>query len=352
MNSQLQQLGEIKSSFSTRPATGQDLAQIASLTSRDENWVSALSNQLQNINNRILVAEKDDQLVGFIHFRIVKRGVDVVDGRLKRLIKHYLGIQGDDSDAIMLPIQYGLIQEIYVSPELRNRGIKKALIEACIEWSRSQQLSELQVELHPEEEQLISFYRNAGFTDSRVTIHRKMPERIPRHKKYIRPADQDDLPQLVELVKNQIMYQQSLANSFELNPDLNWAQYVSSINNNRSAVHIVAEKNNHLVGFLEAWIYQRGVYGIRGYFLSLGKRIIFPTMKRPEPFGVMEHIYVLPEFRNTDVAQNLVLGIVHWFRDKGVEDVLASIWANNESTLRIARVIGFKPIKIILCKSI
>ena len=94
------------------------------------------------------------------------------------------------------------------------------------------------------------------------------------------------------------------------------------------------------------------MYGIRNYLRSIARRFFFPRTEQPERFGVMENVYVLPEFRKRDVAQNLVLGGVNRFRDQGAEKVLGSVWANNESTLNLARVIGFKVIKVVLTKSI
>ena len=114
----------------------------------------------------------------------------------------------------------------------------------------------------------------------------------------------------------------------------------------------IAEQNDRIVGYIEAWLFLRGVYGIKSNLHHIARRFFFPTIKQPEPFGVMEHVYVLPEFRKRDVAQNLVLGAVNWFQDQGVKEVLSSVWANNESTLKLTRVIGFKVIKVILSKRI
>jgi ribosomal protein S18 acetylase RimI-like enzyme len=346
------QRGEIEVTFSIRSATRQDLTQFASITSKDENWVRALTAQLQNSNTRILVAEQDDQLVGFIYFLVVNRGVDEVKGHIKRFINRYLGINGNEFNAIVQPFKFGLIQEIYVKPELRNHGIARALIEFCIEWSKSQQIRELQVEIHPDEEALGNLFRKLGFVDSRVTLQRNLPKRVPKYKGYIRFAVLDDLPQLADLVKKQIMYQESLANSFKLRSEIDWSRYVLSIMKNRAAVLLVAEQNEQLVGYFEAWVYMRGVYGIRSKIRAIVRSYIYPTIKQPELFGVMEHVFVLPEFRKGDVAQNLVLGAVNWFQEKGVQKVLGSVWINNESTLKITRVIGFKVIKIILSKRI
>jgi ribosomal protein S18 acetylase RimI-like enzyme len=349
---QFQQLEIGSNSLSTRPATGQDLDLFASMTSRGKDWVSALSAQLENRNIHILVAEQDDQVVGFIHIRIVKRGIDVVDSRLKRYVKRQLGIYANESDTIIQTVKYGHILEIYVDPQLHNRGIKVALIEACIEWSRSQQVSELQVEINPKEDALISFYRRVGFNDSSFMIQRRLPKKLPPPKEYIRFADQNDLPQLIKLVKNQMTHQQSLTNSFELLQEVNWPQYISSIMKNRSSEIFVADQNGQLVGYFETRIYQRGVYGIKSFIRSLVRRNVFPNKNQAEPFGVMENIFVLPEFRPRGIAQNLILGGANWFRQKGVEEVLGVIWANNESTLKLVNTIGFDTIKVTLSKRI
>lgn len=352
MDKQFQQQEIASNSWSIRSATGKDLDQLASLTSRGSDWATALSNELHHKNIRILVAEQDDQVVGFIHFRVVSRGIDAVENRLKRFLKRQLGMPGNEFEEIIRPIQYGVIQEICVIPGMRKRGIAKALIDACTDYSNYQQISELQVEIHPEDESLLCFFRGIGFNDSRYTVQRRLPKRLPLHKEYIRIADQGDLPQLSELVKKQILHQQSLADSFELLPDIDWSRYVLSIIKNRGAVLLVADQNGHLTGFFEAWIYRKGVYGVRANFSSIARGYLSTSPKQPELFGVMEHVYVLPEFRKRDVAQNLVLGAANWFRDQGAEEVLGSVWANNESTLKLTRVIGFKVVRVILSKRI
>ncbi|MFC1996047.1 GNAT family N-acetyltransferase [Chloroflexota bacterium] len=352
MNKKQQQLKDSDNNLSIRQGYGQDLTQLASLTSRGENWVKTRSNQTIRNKTQFLVAEQDGNLVGFIQYRFVNRGINKDNCGLKRRAKHYLGFNRNDADTIIQPLRYSLIQEIYVHPAQHKQAILGALIDGSTESSTNQQLDELQVEVLPGDEAKITLLQAVGFRKTRVIIRKKLSEITSNHINNIRRADLGDLPQLIPLVKKEITYQLSLANSFELIPDVDWQGYISSKINNRDTALFVAQQNDQLTGYLEASCNYRGVNGLRSYFSSLLRKSLPFGKKYLTSLGVIEDIFVLPAFRKQAIGQNLVSAGEKWIRSLGLDHVHASIRANNQHSLNFFNAIGFKPVKVALSKRV
>lgn len=78
-------------------------------------------------------------------------------------------------------LEYGLsaeIDDLYVLPEARGRGVAGALIEAACDWCRQRGVSAVLVTVTPEgdaEHDLSGFYRHHGFTNrGRVILERAL----------------------------------------------------------------------------------------------------------------------------------------------------------------------------------
>jgi ribosomal protein S18 acetylase RimI-like enzyme len=350
-NEKLKLIKIIDNTTLVRPATGKDITRLASLTYRDEKWVKIFFDQLTK-KSYFRIIEQDGKQLGFIHFRIIKRGTHIADNGLKSIVKRYFGLRGNSPDTMIQPIRYGLILETIIQPSKNQQNVAGILIEDCIDFLRSQQVSEIQVEICSQKEEAIIFYKSLGFHNSRLVMQKRLPKRLPPTKEYIRFANQNDFPQLINLVREEIMLQQSLADSFELIPDLNWPRIVSSKMNNHNTVLLVADQNDQIIGYLEAKIHWRGVHGLRSYFCSLERKIISSETRKYTPLGVIEDIYITPEERKQGFAQDLVLGGENWFCSLGLEKIQASIWAINEPSQILFHAVGYKPIKVILSKRI
>ena len=51
----------------TRAATGPDLARLADLAQRDVTWTKYVSSKLRRSDSRVLVAEQDGRLAGYLY---------------------------------------------------------------------------------------------------------------------------------------------------------------------------------------------------------------------------------------------------------------------------------------------
>ena len=64
---------------------------------------------------------------------------------------------------------YAEIEDLYVLPEARGRGVARSLVEACCQWCRAQGCSSVEVCVTPEAEaahHLTHFYDRLGFIDT------------------------------------------------------------------------------------------------------------------------------------------------------------------------------------------
>lgn len=64
---------------------------------------------------------------------------------------------------------YAELEDLYVLPEARGRGLARSLVEACCEWCRARGCSSLEVCVTPEAEvahRLTQFYDRLGFTNT------------------------------------------------------------------------------------------------------------------------------------------------------------------------------------------
>jgi len=68
------------------------------------------------------------------------------------------------------------IEDLYVLPGWRRRGVARALIDAALAWCRDRGCADVEVVVTPEGEArhgLGAWYRSLGFTDTGRRIHRR-----------------------------------------------------------------------------------------------------------------------------------------------------------------------------------
>jgi aminoglycoside 6'-N-acetyltransferase I len=98
---------------------------------------------------------------------------------------------GDVVGAAAMSTAYGLevglyaeIEDIYVLPEWRERGIASALVEACLAWARARGCHDVEIVLTPHaqgKKGLATWYARRGFESSgRVIWFRDLPKRKRR----------------------------------------------------------------------------------------------------------------------------------------------------------------------------
>ena len=95
-----------------------------------------------------LVAERDRQLVGYIHASVQR-----------------------DNPVVVIPAQepYIEIEDIYVQPDFRDRDIGGALLERVFELARQERIQRFSVAtLSKETDRILKFYRSHGFRPWRI----------------------------------------------------------------------------------------------------------------------------------------------------------------------------------------
>jgi GNAT superfamily N-acetyltransferase len=79
---------------------------------------------------------------------------------------------------------YGEIEDIYVLPRWRRRGVASALVEACLAWARARGCHDVEIVLTPHaqaKEGLAARYAKRGFQSSgRVIWYKDLPKRNRR----------------------------------------------------------------------------------------------------------------------------------------------------------------------------
>ena len=337
-----------------RPVTPQDLPQLAKLVQREGSWVKYISDKVRHRDTEMLVASEDGQLVGFIDFRVVQRGRQAEPRR--HAIARWFRPHRAEPDAILQPLRFGLIEELYVAPARRKQGWGRALVESCVHSLQKQAVSEIQTAIYLNNHSSLDFFHKLGFEASKFLLRKRVGQIIPPLTT-IRPATRRDIPQLAELVRQAVEYQQRLARSFQLLPQVDWAGYVSAKRKQRDIEILVAFQDRHLVGFIELRVVQPFDHnGVRGRLKALARQLLppflvkGPLLLKGVRFGFIEDIYILPAWRKQGLATALVQESMRWFQSQQVAYIQAGIWKDNEISLTFFQNLDFKPIKVMLSK--
>ena len=79
---------------------------------------------------------------------------------------------------------YGEIEDLYVVPDWRRRGVASALVEACLAWAQARGCHDVEIVLTPHaqgKKSLADWYAKRGFESSgRVIWYRELPKRKRR----------------------------------------------------------------------------------------------------------------------------------------------------------------------------
>lgn len=112
---------------------------------RDEAFFDSIFN---SENQDILVAEEDDNIVGFAHVVILEQ---------KKV-------------PCLIPERVIYLQDLDVSEELRSQGIGAKLIEACKDYGKKKGADFMRTQVFPQNVRGMKFYERAGFSEKMKTI--------------------------------------------------------------------------------------------------------------------------------------------------------------------------------------
>ena len=140
----------------------------------------------------------------------------------------------------------------------------------------------------------------------------------------VRTARREDLGELAELVRQEVLLQHELANWFELKDDVDWKQNVSLRLRARDTEILVAELNGRLVGYVET--------------------------RRAPRLATIEDVYVAPSIRRAGCGRALVGEGLRRLKKRGVSQVHAAIWAANEESQAFFARLGFHTLSVTLIR--
>lgn len=111
-----------------------------------ESFSKIFSQNISHPANRYLIAESDNEPLGFISFHTQN-------------LLHHCGLVGE-------------IQEFYIQPEYRNKGIGKLLIEKIMHYARENKLQGIDVTTNKKRTENVRIYEKLGFnlTHNKFTI--------------------------------------------------------------------------------------------------------------------------------------------------------------------------------------
>ncbi len=145
---------------------------------QNADWSAYVGQRLQRPNCVILVGELNGELVGFVDLRIANKGRPAAssEGRLRRLLLGWRRKAAADQAALVEPSSAGVIDDIYVVPECRHRGIATDLLRRGVAWLEDRHVSEIEAAIWAGNEASLAFFDKAGFEKARVLVRRKAAE--------------------------------------------------------------------------------------------------------------------------------------------------------------------------------
>jgi L-amino acid N-acyltransferase YncA len=180
-----------------------------------------------------------------------------------------------------------------------------------------------------------------------------VPERAKDY--IIRPARTADIPQIGSLYSDWMKLAPDMAVGQQLQTGNDWERYFGSMLRRDDMCVFVAETGDVVSGFIvgragntgQADFIHRAGKIVRRFLGRRNQRLV-----RPRTVGVIDHVYVAPDVRNHYLGYELMNACLDWFRGRGLTAAEGVIWSLNENTLKLARFLGFKPIRVMLRKEL
>jgi len=176
----------------------------------------------------------------------------------------------------------------------------------------------------------------------------------------IRPATQEDLPQLSSLVQQEFKLQQQFDNSIQLNSDIDWSAFVSARLVRSEAEILVADKNGYLVGYIDIRVVNQG-RSISNIGLMKWVRMLKHIFTRvpvsvfkARRYGFIDDIFVDASLQSTaaGIGVKLFNSSLVWFESRGVREVEAVISAGNNNALKFSQSMGGQLVKYSMRKTL
>ncbi len=129
----------------------------------------------------------------------------------------------------------------------------------------------------------------------------------------IRHSITNDLPQLVNLIRKQIILQQGFDDSREIAPNIDWLQHISSRLHKPNRTILVAEVDGNIVGYADLQIVREDKIAPLGKLKRIIKLFLksarnYPaSIFKPRQCGYILDFYVAESYRKSAVGVGLKL---------------------------------------------
>ena len=165
-----------------RPATSADLPQLIALLQQeiayqrqispffdlapDFDWTQFAKTKLNNPNERIMVAEDQGRLLGYIDVRVLPptiplpRPKSIRERFSRRRVSHALG----------RPWTIGWIEDCYVESRFRQQGTGTALVKAGVAWLQARGANRMELAVSAANSGGRVFWEKQGFAVSRLQM--------------------------------------------------------------------------------------------------------------------------------------------------------------------------------------
>jgi GNAT superfamily N-acetyltransferase len=116
-----------------------------------------------------VVAEWSGAVVGYVDVRI---SLPSRHGRLKRTLRRL--VASPRAPSIVQPKHVGWIEDCYVQPQARHRGIGTALVQEALTWVRTQHVTHVDLAVLVANRKGLVFWEQQGFAPVRMLLSREI----------------------------------------------------------------------------------------------------------------------------------------------------------------------------------
>ena len=143
----------------------------------------------------------------------------------------------------------------------------------------------------------------------------------------IRRATEQDLPQMVELMKDLMDFHAVRNPIFTIRPDADqaWQAFVRKNMASDQAAVFVAERDDRVVGYCMALISN------------------YPPLLAVATYGDLTDLMVHADYRRQGIGESLVSEVRAWYGQRGIHRIEVRVAVTNEISTGFWRKMGFKP---------
>lgn len=118
-----------------------------------EFYQQSIIGRLNDPNTRVLVAEENGEVVGYV-----------------------LGMIADIMASVFQPVRSGFLADIYVSSDYRRQGIGQELVERLVLWFQSKDVTYYEWHVASENRDAVAFWQAMGGTTTMLRMRAKIKE--------------------------------------------------------------------------------------------------------------------------------------------------------------------------------